>query len=359
MSDSSSTVDAAPLPWPAASRLAWLVFLAGLSGFVLWASFAPLAEGVPAPGQVSIDTKRKAVQHLQGGIVRQVLVREGQQVEEGDLLLKLDVLAVQASLEAVRKDIAASQENLVALQGTLAGLQRSEKLRREQLANTERELAGIRDLVREGFAPLVRQLQLESTQADLLAAINDLVTNQLRTRQSMLELEHRTQASRSRLVSVTQDLSLLEIRAPVKGQVVGLQVQSVGAVVQAAQRLMDIVPEGEPLIVESRVPPAQIDRLQPGQSVDVRFLGFPQAPQLVVQGRLSSLSKDALNDPEGKTSYYLARIDITPEGRKQLGGLQLQSGMPAEVIILTGGRTVLAYLLHPLLRRLSTSMKEF
>ena len=345
-------------PWRSSSQRAMAVLLVGLVGFVAWAALSPLAEGVPTVGQVTLDTKRKAVQHLQGGIVRQVLVHEGQLVNEGDVLFKLDVLTAKSNHEAARRDVAGFQENLISQQALLRGIEQTDANRRKQLALIERELEGVKDLVREGYAPLVKQLQLESSKLDQQTAINELHTSRQRTRQAILELEHQIAAAQQKVVAVAQDLALLEIRAPASGQVVGLQVQSVGGVIQPAQKLLDIVPQQDTLMVETRVPPQHIDRLRAGQQVDVRFNSFPHSPQLVVDGRLQSVSKDVLSDADNKQSYYLARVEITPKGMQQLGPRVMQPGMSAEVVVQTGDRTVLQYLLHPLLRRLASAMNE-
>ena len=146
--------------------------------------------------------------------------------------------------------------------------------------------------------------------------------------------------------------------APVAGQVVGLAVQTVGAVVQPGQQIMSIVPPGEPLVLEARVAPHLIDRVHAGLAADVRFASFAHSPQLVVQGEVSSVSGDLLTDTQTNVSYYLARIKLTPEGMKELGSRQLQPGMPAEVVIKTGGRSLLTYLAAPLFKRMAGSMKE-
>jgi membrane fusion protein, protease secretion system len=101
-----------------------------------------------------------------------------------------------------------------------------------------------------------------------------------------------------------------------------------------------------------------IDRIATGDAVDIRFSGFSNAPQLVVDGVLTSVSQDVLIDPATQQAYYLARAVITPEGLNMLGKREMQPGMPAEVIIKTGSRTMLNYLLHPLTKRVATSMKE-
>jgi protease secretion system membrane fusion protein len=341
-----------------AARVGLWTLAIGLGGFLVWASLAPLDEGVPTQGMVSIDTKRRTVQHLQGGMVQEVLVREGEQVKAGQLLVRLDDSTVRANYEAARQNLAALRENVIAQNAVLQGLKAAEKNRGDQLGFIEKELNGVRGLVKDGFAPMVQQLQLERQQAEVMTSISDILTNQQRTAQALLELQHQIKAAQQRLSAAEQDLERLEIRSSADGQVVGLSIAAVGAVIQPAQRIMDIVPKGEDLTIESRVAPQFIDRIATGDAVDIRFSGFSNAPQLVVDGVLTSVSQDVLIDPATQQPYYLARAVITPEGLNMLGKREMQPGMPAEVIIKTGSRTMLNYLLHPLTKRVANSMKE-
>jgi protease secretion system membrane fusion protein len=124
---------------------------------------------------------------------------------------------------------------------------------------------------------------------------------------------------------------------------------------------MDIVPEDEPLMLETKVAPHLIDRVHAGLPVDVRFTAFSHSPQLVVAGKVVSVSGDLLTDPptvQGTPSYYLARVAVTPEGLNRLGKRQLHPGMPVEVVFRTGERSLLTYLLHPLTKRIAASMTE-
>jgi protease secretion system membrane fusion protein len=160
-------------------------------------------------------------------------------------------------------------------------------------------------------------------------------------------------------VAQKADLQRVEIRSPVAGQVVGLAVQSVGAVVQPGQRLMEIVPDEQALLLETRIAPHLIDKVHAGLAADVRFSTFAHSPQLVVEGKVLSVSGDLLADPQNpQMAYFLARLEVTPEGMKTLGKHQLQPGMPAEVVIKTGERSLLKYLLSPLTKRMAGSMKE-
>jgi len=227
---------------------------------------------------------------------------------------------------------------------------------------------------------LNRQMELERAVADNSASTADVQANLSRAQSAILEMRQRADALRAdyrkevdtsladvrrevqadaeKFKALTEELGRTEIRTPVTGHVVGLTVQTVGGVVQAGQKLMDIVPRNEALVLETQVAPNLIDRIQPGAPVDVRFAAFAHSPQLVVAGVVDSISADILTDPSGKYSYYLARVSITPDGMKTLGKRLLQPGMPVDVVIKTGERSLLTYLLHPLLKRISASMKE-
>ena len=114
-------------------------------------------------------------------------------------------------------------------------------------------------------------------------------------------------------------------------------------------------------MIEAKVEIQLIDRIKQGDPVDLRFSAFANTPQLVVPGVLRSLSTDALSDATASgvaIPYYLARIEVTPEGLKTLGARKLQPGMPVEAVIKTGRRTMLEYILHPLTKRMAASLKE-
>jgi protease secretion system membrane fusion protein len=104
--------------------------------------------------------------------------------------------------------------------------------------------------------------------------------------------------------------------------------------------------------------PHLIDSVVAGMPVDVRFSSFAHSPQLVVEGKLVSVSADLLTDPQNGMAYYLARVAVTPEGLKKLGKRQMQPGMPVEVVLRTGERSMLTYLMHPLTKRIAASMNE-
>lgn len=420
-----------------ASRVGFWALLLGIAGFLLWAAFAPLDEGVPSQGQVSINTKRKAVQHANGGIVKEVLVGEGDHVTEGQVLIRLDEAATRASYEAIRQHYlglravqgrlqaeqsgqasvsfhpelqAAGSDPLIrsqmvtqqqlfsarksalgadlqafreSMEGQRALIRSYESIlgnRRQQLALIQEELTQTRGLVKEGYIPRNRQLELERMVADANSAIAELLGNINRSTRAIAEYEQRSisrqqeyrkevesqltdvtrdvQSDEGKFRSLADDLTRIEIKSPATGQVVQLAVQTVGGVIQSGQKLMDIVPEKELLIVEARVAPNLIDRVHTGLPVDIRFTSFANSPTLVVDGKVVSISGDLITEQQSGVQYYLSRVSVTPEGNKKLGKRVLQAGMPVEVIFKTGERSLLAYLLHPLTKRLAAAMTE-
>lgn len=419
-------------------RLGLTILGLSFGGFLLWAALAPLDEGVPTQGMVSLDTKRKTVQHLEGGIIREVLVKEGQDVEAGQALIRLEDGRVKADYESVRQhyfgllamenrllseqtdeaaiDFApqlleaaqqdpylqrlvsaqqklfvsrraglaaalhAIQESIRGQEAIIQGYSEVQRNRSHQLELLNKEANGIRDLVKVGYAPLIKQMELERSIDDVVGSIADLRARQIGARQQILEYKQREimtqseyrkevdkaltdvrgeiKAASERYKVLGGQLARTEIRSPATGQVVGLMTQTVGGVIQPGQPLMDIVPEGDVLLLETRILPFSIDRVHVGDSVDVRFSTFSHSPSLVVDGKLASISGDVLTDRQTGLGYYLARVSLTPDGMKKLGTHKLQPGMPVEVVIKTGRRTLLTYLLHPLLKRVAASLKE-
>ncbi len=340
------------------SKLAFWVLGVGFGGFLLWAAVVPLDEGVPTMGTVVLDTKRKPVQHPEGGTVAEILVREGDLVKEGQLLLRLGDSTARAQVETSISSLAALKENLKGQQAMVMGYEKLRPNREAQLALLRREYAGLLDLVKDGYAPVNQKLDMERRISELESALQELATQKVRAEQSVLQLGHEIMAAEEKLALARRDLERKRIYSPADGQVVGLQVGSAGAVVQGAQKIMDIVPARESLIIEAQVMPNLIDRIRPGDPVDIMFMTFSHAPQLVVEGALESVSQDVLTEPKTGMPYYLARVSVTPSGMELLGKRQMQPGMPVQVVVKTGSRTLLEYLAAPLTRRINASMRE-
>ncbi|HOY87892.1 MAG TPA: HlyD family type I secretion periplasmic adaptor subunit [Methylotenera sp.] len=426
----------------APNRLGLFVLLFGLVGFLLWAGFAPLDEGVPTEAVVNVASNHKVVQHLSGGIVKTLNVKEGQEVKAGNVLLTLDDAVIKARYEeskqkymgiraqesrliaekngantvnfhedliknqadvdvqkhminqtqllqarqsafsaeimAIKESIQGQNAQIEGDQGVLASYQSQLELLKEQLV-------GIKPLVQEGYAPRNQQNDLEQKIAQAIGQIANTQASIVRSKRTISELTQRLMirqqnekkevdtemaqvnlavlSEAAKFKALTDELGRISLLAPASGQIIGLQVHTIGAVIQPGQKIMDIIPLGEPLILDARIPPNLIDKVHAGQHADVRFSTFSNTPQLLVEGKVESVSKDLLTDTSTNpaqvtASYYLAKISITSAGLKVLGDRQLQAGMPVQVVIKTGERTLLTYLLHPLTKRIAASMKE-
>lgn len=292
----------------------------------------------------------------------------------------------------VQSDLFAGRRG--ALSSELAALDEATRNNEEAARSHERQLAfktrqhqalveerdGMRELAGEGYAPRNKLLELERLVSESEARMAELQFEMERARRNAAELklkrlqreqEYRKEVA-SEMAAVRLELGVegerlkvagdvlerTRIKAPVSGAVVGLASQTVGGVISPGARIMDVVPRNEALIFEAQVPPTLIHRVSVGQQASIRFSNFGTAPMLTVDSRVISVSADLLTDPATNIAYYLARVQVTPEGEKALGRHALQPGMPAEIVIKTGERSMLSYLLHPLVRRFSTSMTE-
>lgn len=419
-------------------RLGSLVMLLGFAFFLVWAVVAPLNEGVPAPGTFTVASQRKTIQHLSGGIVKTIHVKEAQEVKSGEPLITLDdtltvasfdvskqqfyslqsqaerleaeanglgTLTFSPALMAVGEDpVAASymstQQRLfltrrAALQGEIemltqashsaaqqiAGLEAQLAGKREQLKFVMEQLAGTRELAKDGYLPRNRWFEEERMAADLNASAAELQSTVLRAKSMALEAKQRLNqrqrdfqkevesqladvrrealVAANRLRAAKEELERSVIRAPADGSVIGLAAHSIGGVIPPGGRLMDLVPKGEALVLEISIPSHLIDRVHPGLPADVQLHAFPDVPNLILQAKVDSVSADIMpsNNPQ-IPPYYLGRVSITAEGMKTLGARVIQPGMPAEVVVITGERTFLQYLLKPLTMRLAGSLKE-
>lgn len=282
-------------------------------------------------------------------------------------------VGLDADLAVLKQSVVSGQEQEKALLVQLDGAKVQQEMIQEQLQAS-------RDLAKGGFVSRTRLLEDEKAGAGIIAQVNTLIANLERVRASTVELQLRinqrkqefmqevdTRAaevrrdlanSQERLTAAASELRRATILSPADGTVVGLTIQSRGAVVPEGVRIMDIVPQNEGLVIEAFVSPDIVDRVLAGMPADIRFPGFADLPFLAVDGRVLSISADRIEETAARPAHFLARVEVTQEGRTKLGNRQILPGMTAEVVILTGERTLLAYLLKPLARRIAASMTE-
>jgi protease secretion system membrane fusion protein len=381
--------------------------------FLWWATTAPLDGGVVITGTVIVAGNRQAVQHSAGGVVLEILVKEGSTVKKGDLLLRINPLSSEANLSSVELqyiNLLATESRLIAdrtlaeihwrpelakfspsdprvieakqlqvqllrsrrseldsqtrilreqLAGQLAqskGMVKVEAEKRSQLRLISEEARNTQQLAKEGYVTESMAnsvLRAESSlQGDLANGQSDIDTQ-------LSETQKLREALQTRMVSLKFELNQAEVRAPVGGTLMALKVNTVGGVVTAGQVLMEIVPEVGGFIVEAQVPTNLIDKVGLDAMVDLRFSAFNQRTTPVVAGRISLVGVDKFPAAQsGGLEYYLAQVQPTAEGLAKMGKDRIQAGMPVEVIVKTGERSFMNYLVKPLTDRFIRSFKE-
>ena len=410
-------------------------------GFGTWAAVAPLASAAIGSGVISVENYRKTVQHLEGGIVRDIKVRDGDLVVKDQVLLTLDDTQPRAQLEVLRGQyfaalarearlvaqrdglgrvvfpaelLAARQDPRAAdamrvqaqtftvrkqahdgeatlyerqiqqLRAKAAGLTAQKKSREQLVASFESERADFEALLQQGYAERQRVREMErnvaQSEGQRGSLISDLAATELQiseTQVKILQLGKELQREvakelaevqagvselREKLRSLQDTVARTVVRAPDAGMVLGMEVHTLGAVVRPGGRLLDIVPQNEKLVVEAQLSPQDIDQVRIGQVAEVRFPSFKQRDLPRIEGKLISVSADRLVDEADgrKVPYYLARVDISAAGLQALTNAKfvLLPGMPAEVLINTGERTMLQYLLAPLSDTVARSFRQ-
>lgn len=408
-----------------------------LGGLIAFTSIFTISGAVVATGTVTVESNYKSVQHLDGGIVSKILVRNGDRVTEGAALIRLDDTAArtnlavvkgrvndqlvqQARLEAERDGstkmelpaavladatdpaltkIIATQKSLfdartAAHQGELSVLrQRIAQLKADRTGTeaqfqartreyeiTSQELTNVKPLYEKGFANQQRYGGLQRDAARLEGEIGRLNSDLTRSTSALAEAELKllqsdkdyTQQVVDELKKVqaalaeqeesrtqlTDKLARTEIRSPRTGRVHALSAHTEGGVIQAGSTILQIIPEGEKLIVEAQVQPQDIDKIHQGQTASIRFSAFAAKSTPKLEGTLTNISAAQLTDQQSK-SYFTAQIEVSVEELKKLGaGHQLKPGMPAEVYIETQSRSILSYFLKPLGDIMSKTFRE-
>lgn len=406
--------------------------------FVLgaWSSLAPLASATIATGSVVVENNRKVVQHLEGGIVKAVLINDGGHVAAGDELIRLDdsrlvsalrslkpLLAIniiqRARLEAERTgadDIAfPSNEDDIAL-GEFGQAQtdqiknfqarRSALTERIRLLEVERRqsdatLAGLRqqieaadlrlsfvmqdmqvavDLASSGIGTRQRVRDVAKVIAEQRGEIAGLATRiaetEQKVRRTAVEIE-RTRAAfmegieaeiqqtnrdhldlLDRYRNVLDQLRRTRIEAPVAGRIVNLLVHTVGGVIGPGMPLLEIVPDEDRLLIEAQIRPIDIDAIMPGLPVRIRVNGAEAHRLPFLIGSVLSISADRIVDRQRSTPYFLVRATIPLDDLRSFRQINFRPGMSVDVMITKGEKTVIEYLMSPLIRFFADALHE-
>ena len=423
----------------------FLVVLAFFGGFGYWASTAPIYGAAIANGTVSTEKARRTIQHLEGGVIKDILVNDGDRVVKDQRLILLDdtralaqveqqsllILSFKAELERLRQEARYITEQDLSLQlefsnelvagaadvqgaAEMLEFQKSHFVSRQAALSAADELSTQTILGYEvQIDALVKELDSIDRQLDLLAEEGDVLRSMRErglerrapTAENLIkisqteQLKHERQgriltltesisevrleakdtwareleATTSDMLSVAQSLldaqvtyaaylDTLErtvITAPVSGTLIELSVNTEGAVVEAGDTVVEIVPTNEALTIEARIDPNDIDVVVPGLSASVVLLAYPRRNLPRLEGKLESVSADSITDSATGETYYLGRITIEQNEIARLGeDVALLPGMSVEVFLQTPARTFIDYLFEPVFRYSDRAFRE-
>lgn len=372
MSDTSSAV---LQETPTGGRLILVMALVFFVLAFIWASLAELDEITRGVGKVIPSRQIQVIQNLEGGIVKKILVREGEEVNKGQILLKLDdtrfassmrenrvkhqtlkARAVRLKAEAdevefeIPPDLNALNPEVVAKEKKLYATRKQQHVKDYELLN--KELNMTRPLVRDGVVSEVELLRLERQVNEIKGKFrNDARTEYNAVVAEMAVLEESITALKDRYTRT-------DVRSPVFGIVKQLMVNTEGGVVKPGMDLLEVVPLEDSLLIEAKIRPADIAFLTPEQHAIVKFTAYDYAIYGGLDAKVEHISADTITDEEGE-SYYQVRVrtDKNYIGNKD-DPLPIIPGMLTSVDILTGKKSVLAYLLKPVLRAKERALTE-
>lgn len=371
------------------SLLVWMIFLL-LAGFLVWAKYFSLDEVSTGGGKVIPSSREQVVQSLEGGIIYDLRVREGDIVERGQLLAELDrtktqssvqesasrlraALARAARLEAEvndrtikfpgevinEKELVKTETELyisrkTSLDQGLIGLQQGISLVRQQLNMTE-------PLVKQGAASGVEVLRLKTQLNDLNNKITDLKSHYyVRAREELNRTNEEVEALRSVMRGREDSLTRLKMYSPVRGIVKNIEVTTVGGVIPPNGKLLTLVPMNDDMLIEARISPRDVAFIHPGQPALVKITAYDYAIYGGLPGEVTMISPDSIQDDVKRDIYYY-RVYIRTKANylenKQKQRFPIFPGMVATVDIKTGSRTVLDYLIKPL-NKVNEALRE-
>lgn len=295
--------------------LGLLVILVFFGAGIAAASIARIDKGASLTGTIIVESKSKPVQHQKGGTVGRVHVREGDTVQAGDLLISLDTAAIDEHIAALRAQAQAA---------------------RRQLDLIRQEAATMADLTARQLAQRSRLLALE---------------------RQVAEIEKENASLNARIVVAEQELQRAIIRAPVAGRVMSLAVRGPGEVLAPGAVVAQIVPQDERLAVEGRLSPALIDLVKPGQPAKVWLTGLSWREAAPLRAKVAWVAPDSVEDRRTGVPFFVTRIELDETRAAVARRYRLHPGQRAEILVLTGERTLIDQLIDPIVRNFNRAFR--
>lgn len=405
-------------------------------GFGSVMAFVPIGGAVVGSGQVGVESRIKRVAHPTGGTISAIYVQNGDHVNKGDILMRLDdnvsgtqselssltvdqLMAQRARLEAerlgtgsiafpaeLRKRTDAGARQAMADEQKLFGIRRTEQggiraqlsariaqygkqidgyqaqivALQKQAALIEPERASVKELWDKNLVTISRLNQIERTSVDMQGSIASLqaqiAQTQARiteTNEQLLQLgQTRRSDAGTQLATVNGTLNQEQIRnvnatdmhersvirAPYSGTVDKVAFATIGDVVKPAETIMEVVPDRDRLLVEAMVSPSDIDQVVSGQHARIRFTAFNSTATPEIAGRVTFVAPERTTDEQARQSFYAVRVEVDPADLARWPELKLRPGMPAEIFIETGSRSMLSYITKPLRDQFARAFRD-
>lgn len=406
-------------------------------GLLVFGGIVSINGAVVATGTVTVENNYKTIQHPDGGVVAEILVRNGEHVKVGQKLVALDKTEDRANLSIIDSRIQSREIQLARLKAErdrqtsfelpdslkplateprfartissqyalfnarmqsrtgeqkvltqrveqltaqLTGLQAQLDSRKAERELTQTDLEAVKQLFNKGYANRQRLTALARDAARLEGEVGRLLGDVVRIEGALTEAKlQKVQSEKTFTESVIDELQKAEaelselqenqtklrqklkrtvIRSPYSGRVHALQIHTEGGVIKPANSIMQIIPDGDRLVIEARVPPQQIDRVRQGSLAGIRFPAFNARSTPRLEGKVVTVSPAQINDPQG-AAYFTALVEIpSAEISKIPNEHRLIPGMPAEVYIETGSRSILSYFIKPLVDAMFPAFRE-
>lgn len=391
--DSSAAADELSLSLRRSRWIFWTICFTFLV-FITWAYFADVDQITRAPGTVISSARSQIIQSLDGGVIEELLVKEGDTVQRGQVLVKLEDTRQSSGYLETRAKVVALATTVARLQAEVLGreprfpkdiehypeyrenqmvlLQKRRSAIQEEVQSLEamkvlaqKELDMTRPLLKTGDVSVTDVLRLERQVTDIQAQITNRRNKYFQDAQAELSKAQEDLESAEQIMAQRRDqLNQTELKAPLHGVVKNVRVTTRGGVLRPGDEAMQIVPLEEDLVIEAKVSPVDIAFIKPGLDATIKIDAYDYAIYGTLSGKLIYISPDTLSEnlnlQQGEQPYY--RVRVQTNGRQFSGRpdkqLDIQPGMTATVEIKTGTNTVLHYLVKPIFKTMSQALRE-
>lgn len=319
----------------------WLVVIFGFFGFIIWSATFSLEKGVSGTGFIISQNENIIVTAPATGLITQLNKKNGDSVLKGEVLLEYNPKPIESSLRATEESIRGLEQS----NRTLIDALRS---RNEHIESLKLQLKSNQELFNSGF---LSANALASQQSQLSVALSDSLEMQSRIEQN----ESRLKEYKEKITALDQDLNSLKVFSPTSGLVMNANVKATGVSVGAGTVLFELVPDDGQYLIDARIPVDFADRVKPNMTVKVLFPTLEGSKSQHIDGLLIYVSADRITDPKTGIPYFEGKVKIIDA--EIMKKLNLRIGLPATIIINTGSRTLLSYILRPFTERFDQGLK--